>query len=170
MSPNRLTARLGFGSLVLLVARLAVHARCLGGRYERLRLGACRFYGPASFLNVCSTALEELRTLDQALFDSLLGKKFVIWYEPKGPVSFRRHFGISEPYLEWREKGVIACLVHTYFLHKLWYEPDGVPHGREELAGISSEIYSQVRCWLENRSFPNGLVSCFSNPPLDGQA
>jgi hypothetical protein len=144
------------------LVRGMMRIRFVTGNYKCLKLGQCAIYGPREFLEIASKAMGALYTLDRTLYESLISKKFVFWYEPVGPMFFRRHGGISKGYYKWKDYGILACIIYTYFTNQLFYDGRRPPYEPKEVGSLSQEVYTRVRSWLEEKQFPAQLVRCFA--------
>ena len=157
-------------SCFFLIAKFVLVVRCKTGRYKRLQLQQCSFYGPAEFLSVCLSAMTTLSQLDKPLYESLVKGRYVFWHEPAGIVFFKEHCGIPDSYLAWKERGIIACIVHSYFVAKLAYGDPPVSFARDEARLVDQEIWTNVQAWLDKHEFPLELVSCFHKGAMTARA
>lgn len=140
---------------------MILHIRWIVGRYKRLRIEHCTFYGPEDFLAVSQKAMNMLRTADAAIYESVIHDKYTFWYEPEAYVFFKKLCSISRSYLAWEEYGVITCVVHGYFVMETAYRPKLPRMEPKEFKRIDRDIYYGVYSWLEKHQFPIELVNCF---------
>jgi len=146
---------------MLAVGQALLRRTCIGRKYQQWRIGKCQFWGPPDFVALCRGALDQLSLLDPVLYQSLPDEDLTLWYEPKGPAVFYGHFGITDAFVAWQEKGVLACVVFVHFEAKL---AGGKPLWRAFLADPSSarqKIDAAVRNWMAEHSFPAELANCF---------
>jgi hypothetical protein len=137
--------------------------RFLLGKYQRLRIQKCYFYGPQEFISIATKAMDMLRDLDRPVYDGLVRGKYVFWDEPVGGVSFESHCGIPRGFSSWKEQGIIVCVIQSYMGTKLARLDRSVlrRNGKEWQASTHRRVYSATRAWLEQHGFPNELVNCF---------
>jgi hypothetical protein len=136
--------------------------RCRHLKYGRWQAGNCCFYGPPGFLALCSKAMEQLSTLDESLYQSLLTQRLRFWYEPQLSAVFDGHYGITEAHLAWKESGVIACVLFSHFEVKFVYSG---PVWRRAIADprvVRQRINAAARAWLREHRMAAELVACFS--------
>ena len=150
-----------FRQVQLPILRMVSKFRCWDGRYGRFQAGKCCFCGPPEFLSLCSNAMHALSLMDRPLFESVAGQKLMLWYEPQILVVFDGHFGISEKYVSWKERGVIACIVYAHFEGELRSGLRLWQRLYEDTAVTRQKIHRAVRGWLETHDFPRELVDCF---------
>lgn len=130
--------------------------------YNCWHAGGCTFYGPPSFLALCSRAMDQLASLDKSLYQSLLEQELTFWYEPIRIAVVERGLGISEGFLKWKEQGIIACIIFEYFESEMAW---ALPFWRRcsmDRCEVWEEIHEAVQKWLEGHSFPRALIDCFS--------
>jgi hypothetical protein len=139
-----------------------VPLRCRLGHYAKWCAGRSVFYGPPEFLAVCQTAMKELETTDAALSQSILTRKFRVWYEPAGPAFFYKHFGISEAYFAWRDQGIIACLAYLHFEAQLAHGAKAWGSALRDYPVLEAKVYAAVRGWLHEHQFPQDLALGFN--------
>ena len=106
--------------------------------------------------------MDKLQTADPALFLSILQEKFCVWYEPRSPAFFYKHFGISEAYFAWREQGIIVCLVYLHFEAHLAHGARARKLALRDYPALEAAVYAAVRHWLNEHQYPALLALGFS--------
>jgi len=107
--------------------------------------------------------MELLCESDSSLYSSLIAGRYVFWYEPTvpGPLLLLRHCAINKEYCAWKEHGIIASMLYSYFANRAYSEGRFRGLDRARLEMVNRDIFSNVRIWLEEQSFPKELIDCF---------
>ena len=100
-----------------------------------------------------------LSVLDKAIYESLVKGNYRFWHEPAGLTCFKKSCGIPDSYLAWKEQGVIACLVHTYFSAELAYKDRHFMYVGDNTSLVKQEIETRMQSWL-SKNPPRHVGGC----------
>ena len=157
--------RLVFLYSVLCVYRAACYMYFLVARYKRLRIGRCVFWGPREFLDLCGKSAEELRSLDEKLYDELFARR-ILFYSAPGTSRTQLHtmtssFSVPNEYCAWQEQGIISVFVHTFFLTHPEVIDAFIKLDQPKLRTLSSDAKAHTQFWLAKAGFSEKLIRHF---------
>jgi hypothetical protein len=78
----------------------------------------------------------------------------MFWYDDRGSIAVDRCFGISDSWLSWEERGIIACIIYEYFLVKLIYSKPLWQQCMMNGRFMTNKVYDSTRAWLKEHNFP----------------
>src|ERR1017187_1362805 len=133
--------------------------------HRRLRSGKLSVWGDADFLNVCSSSIDRLQSLDCDLHLVLTQRRWVWVLQASKGTPYMGCLGppwlfnVDPLYMSWHSDGIIARLVYVAFCIS---EFSTHHTSKEEMQERHLIVMKSSGSWLEMRGFPQGLVDCYA--------
>lgn len=134
-----------------------------------MRVGSCRFYGPAVFLPQCRAALEKLQGLDREAYMQLTTRSQLTFYFNMEEIMddrFNGIYSIPKAHLEWGVRGIIVRFIYAVFLQEMLGR--SFPSTPEQLCLKHDAIRIRTQEWLKRHHFPTELTEPFDASAMDG--
>jgi hypothetical protein len=139
------------------------------GRNNQLQIADCRFWGPEEFTAICQSAMGQLQTADEKLFEHVTTSGMItFWLKPRTLKrrvydKVARFYNIDPAYLAWGAQGIIAFIVAVHFDEAYTPRFLGVP---VETPSSRAAYRRAVIQWLMAREYPAELIEPFhTNSP-----